>query len=168
MKIFLSKEGDVQGDRMCTFNDTLHDVYPIVVWNQMFYEVCCLSNNKDYVSQLIHFTGLHFSFVSLVSSSFNYKKENTSHFTSPHFTSLHSSSLRICQLLAWNNKHTHTHTHTLLTSSLAITNSTNTAFAPTHSPLEAVYFLLHNIYKFSSYLTGNTKHLRCVARNSDH
>jgi hypothetical protein len=24
----------------------------------MFYEVCCLSNNKDYVSQLIHFTGL--------------------------------------------------------------------------------------------------------------
>jgi hypothetical protein len=33
---------------------------------------------------------------------------------------------------------------------------------------EAVYFLLHNIYKFSSYLTGNTIHLRCVARNSDH
>jgi hypothetical protein len=33
---------------------------------------------------------------------------------------------------------------------------------------EAVYFLLHNIYKFSSYLTGNTMHLRYVARNSDH
>jgi hypothetical protein len=36
--------------------------------------------------------------------------------------------------------------------------------------IEAVYFLLHNIYtrKFSSYLTGNTIYLRCVARNSDH
>jgi hypothetical protein len=33
---------------------------------------------------------------------------------------------------------------------------------------EAVYFLLHNIYKFSSYLTGNTIHLRSVARNPDH
>jgi hypothetical protein len=33
---------------------------------------------------------------------------------------------------------------------------------------EAVYFLLHNIYKFSSYFTGNTIHLHCVARNSDH
>jgi hypothetical protein len=30
------------------------------------------------------------------------------------------------------------------------------------------HFLLHNIYIFSSYLTGNTIHLRCVARNSDH
>jgi hypothetical protein len=41
--------------------------------------------NKDYVSQLSHFTGLHFSFVSLVLYSFHYKtykKENTSlHFT---------------------------------------------------------------------------------------
>jgi hypothetical protein len=33
---------------------------------------------------------------------------------------------------------------------------------------EAVYFLVHNIYKFSSYLTGITIHLRSVARNSDH
>jgi hypothetical protein len=33
---------------------------------------------------------------------------------------------------------------------------------------EAVYFLPHNIYKFSSYLTGNTIHLRSVARHSDH
>jgi hypothetical protein len=32
---------------------------------------------------------------------------------------------------------------------------------------EADYFLLHNIYKFSSYLTGSTIHLRFVARNSD-
>jgi hypothetical protein len=48
----------------------------------MLYDVCCLSNNKDYVSQLIHFTGLHFPFVSLVLSYFHYKKENTSHFTS--------------------------------------------------------------------------------------
>jgi hypothetical protein len=32
---------------------------------------------------------------------------------------------------------------------------------------EEVYFLLHNIYKFSSNLTGNTIHLRSVARNSD-
>jgi hypothetical protein len=32
----------------------------------------------------------------------------------------------------------------------------------------AVYFLLHNIYKFSSCLTGSTIHLRCAARNSDH
>jgi hypothetical protein len=63
--------------------------------NCMFYVVCCLSNNKDYVSQLIHFTGLHFSFVSLVLSSFHYKKQNTS-----HFTSLHSSLLLICQLVA--------------------------------------------------------------------
>jgi imidazoleglycerol phosphate dehydratase HisB len=37
-----------------------------------------------------------------------------------------------------------------------------------HYTIEAVYFLLHNIYKFSSYLTGSTIHLRCVARNSDH
>jgi hypothetical protein len=32
---------------------------------------------------------------------------------------------------------------------------------------EEVYFLLHNIYKFSSYLTGITIHLLSVARNSD-
>jgi hypothetical protein len=37
-----------------------------------------------------------------------------------------------------------------------------------HQTTEAVYFLLHNIYKFSSYLTGNTIHFRSVARNSDH
>jgi hypothetical protein len=36
-----------------------------------------------------------------------------------------------------------------------------------HETTEAVYFLLHNIYKFSSYLTGSTIHLRSVARNSD-
>jgi hypothetical protein len=33
---------------------------------------------------------------------------------------------------------------------------------------EVVYFLLHNIYKFSLCLTGNTIHLCSVARNSDH
>jgi hypothetical protein len=32
----------------------------------------------------------------------------------------------------------------------------------------AVYFLLRNIYKFSSYLTGNTVHLRYAAKNSGH
>jgi uncharacterized protein YcbK (DUF882 family) len=37
-----------------------------------------------------------------------------------------------------------------------------------HQTTEAVYFLLHNIYKFCSYLTGSTIHLRSVARNSDH
>jgi hypothetical protein len=37
-----------------------------------------------------------------------------------------------------------------------------------HYIVEAVYFLLQNIFKFSSYLTGNTIHLRYVARNSDH
>jgi hypothetical protein len=37
-----------------------------------------------------------------------------------------------------------------------------------HYTTEAVYFLLHNIYKFSSYLTANTIHLRYVAKNSDH
>jgi hypothetical protein len=57
------------------------------------------------VSQLSHFTGLHFSFVSLVLSSFHYKKENTSHFT----------SLLVCQLLPWNNKHTHIHTSNFFT-----------------------------------------------------
>jgi NADH:ubiquinone oxidoreductase subunit E len=36
----------------------------------------------------------------------------------------------------------------------------------TQNSQKAVYFLLHNIYKFSSYLTGNTIHLGCVARNS--
>jgi hypothetical protein len=36
-----------------------------------------------------------------------------------------------------------------------------------HYITEAVYFLLHNKYKFSSYLAGSTIHLRCVARNSD-
>jgi hypothetical protein len=33
---------------------------------------------------------------------------------------------------------------------------------------EADYFLLYNIYKFSSYLAGITIHLRSAARNSDH
>jgi hypothetical protein len=37
-----------------------------------------------------------------------------------------------------------------------------------HYTIEAVYFLLHKIYKFSSYFTGNTTHLRSVAGNSDH
>jgi hypothetical protein len=37
-----------------------------------------------------------------------------------------------------------------------------------HWTTEVIYFLLHNIYKFSSYLTGNTIHLRSAARNSDH
>jgi hypothetical protein len=37
-----------------------------------------------------------------------------------------------------------------------------------HYTTEAVYFLLHNIYNFSSYLTGSTIHPRCVAMNSDH
>jgi hypothetical protein len=37
-----------------------------------------------------------------------------------------------------------------------------------HSTTEAVYFLLRNIYKFSSYLRGNTIHHHSVARNSDH
>jgi hypothetical protein len=37
-----------------------------------------------------------------------------------------------------------------------------------HKTTEEVYIFLHNIYKFSSYLTGNTIHLRSVARNSDH
>jgi hypothetical protein len=37
-----------------------------------------------------------------------------------------------------------------------------------HSTTEAVYFLLHNIYKFSLYLTGNTILVGSVARNCDH
>jgi hypothetical protein len=37
-----------------------------------------------------------------------------------------------------------------------------------HYTRERVCFLLHNIYKFSSYLTGITIHLHSVARNSDH
>jgi hypothetical protein len=37
-----------------------------------------------------------------------------------------------------------------------------------YSRLSRPDFLLHSIDKFSSYLTGNTIHLRCVARNSDH
>jgi hypothetical protein len=37
-----------------------------------------------------------------------------------------------------------------------------------HWTTEPVYFLLHNIYKFSSYLTGNTIHLSSCARKSDH
>jgi hypothetical protein len=36
-----------------------------------------------------------------------------------------------------------------------------------HQSTEAVYFLLHNIYKFSSYITGSTIHLRSAVRNSD-
>jgi hypothetical protein len=34
-----------------------------------------------------------------------------------------------------------------------------------HCTTQAVYFLLHNIYKFSSYLTGNAIRLRSVAIN---
>jgi hypothetical protein len=37
-----------------------------------------------------------------------------------------------------------------------------------HETTEAVYSLLHNIYKFSTHLTGNSIHLRSVVRNSDH
>jgi hypothetical protein len=37
-----------------------------------------------------------------------------------------------------------------------------------HYTTEAVYFLLHNIYKSSLYFTGSTIHLRSVARNSNH
>jgi hypothetical protein len=65
----------------------------------MFYEVCCISNNKDYVSQLIQFTLLHFSFVSLVLSSFFYKKKK--HF-SLHFTSLYFTSVTFAVAVAVN------------------------------------------------------------------
>jgi hypothetical protein len=37
-----------------------------------------------------------------------------------------------------------------------------------HYATETVYFILRNIYKFSSYLTGSTIHFRSEARNSDH
>jgi hypothetical protein len=37
-----------------------------------------------------------------------------------------------------------------------------------YRPSDRRCLLRHNIYKFSSYLTGNTIHLRCVARNCDH
>jgi hypothetical protein len=39
---------------------------------------------------------------------------------------------------------------------------------PALKTTEAVYFLLHNIYIFISYLTGSTIHLRSITRNSDH
>jgi hypothetical protein len=42
------------------------------------------------------------------------------------------------------------------------------ARSPDHKTTEAVYFILHNMYKFSSYLTGNTMYPRRVARNFDH
>jgi hypothetical protein len=86
----------------------------------MFYEVCCLSNNKDYVSQLSHFTGLHFWFVSLVLSSFHYKtykKENTS-----HFTSLIRLLLSNCSTLLWSHWYWSRHYSTILTLN-TITNS---------------------------------------------
>jgi hypothetical protein len=37
-----------------------------------------------------------------------------------------------------------------------------------HYTTEAVYFILHNIYKFSSYLTRNAIHFHSAARNSEH
>jgi hypothetical protein len=83
-------------------------LYPMVVWKSE--EVCCLSNNKDYVSQLIHFTGLHFSFFSLVLSSFHYKKENTSHFIS--FSS---------EIITHTHTRTHARTHTLSLSLPSLT-----------------------------------------------
>jgi hypothetical protein len=46
------------------------------------------------------------------------------------------------------------------TSGSAVRNSA-------HKTIE-VYFLLHNIHKFSSHLTGSIKHLCYVARNPDH
>jgi hypothetical protein len=36
-----------------------------------------------------------------------------------------------------------------------------------HWTTETIYFVLHNIHKFSSYLIGITIHLHCVARISD-
>jgi hypothetical protein len=48
------------------------------------------------------------------------------------------------------------------------TTSGSVARNSDHYTTKAVYFLLHNIYKFNSYLTRNTIYLRCVARNSDH
>jgi hypothetical protein len=37
-----------------------------------------------------------------------------------------------------------------------------------HQTTEAVYFLLHNVYKFSLYVTGNTIPLRSISNNSVH
>jgi hypothetical protein len=60
----------------------------------------------------------------------------------------------------------------LLRKSGSVGNRTRTSGSiarnSNHQTTEAVNFLLHNIYKFSSYLTGNTIYLRSAARNSDH
>jgi hypothetical protein len=58
----------------------------------MFYEVCCLSNNKDYVAHLrsfltsciVTFTMNYTTAKLVLSCLFHYK--NTSHFTSLHST----------------------------------------------------------------------------------
>jgi hypothetical protein len=57
----------------------------------------------------------------------------------------------------------------LLRKSGSVGNRTRTSWSVArnsdHETTEAIYFLLHNIYKLSSYLTGNTIHLRSIASN---
>jgi hypothetical protein len=65
-----------------------------------------------------------------------------------------------------NQTRFHPHTGPIVTASPA--SPVSVARNPDHYTTEAVYFILHKIYKFSSYLTGSTIHLRSVASNSDH
>jgi hypothetical protein len=59
--------------------------------------------------------------------------------------------------------------HTLCTLILVSSPRDSTACVISdHWSTKAVYFLLHNLHKFSLYLTGSTIHLCSVARNSDH
>jgi hypothetical protein len=87
--------------------------FPVFLFFSLFYnKLFCFYNylyvhmiwisNKTYqtlMEGIKAYVNKH-SYKHIVLSSFHYKKENTS-----HFTSLHSMSLLICQLLVWNNKH---------------------------------------------------------------
>jgi hypothetical protein len=68
----------------------------------------------------------------------------------------------------WTPFQTHYLSEILVVPGIEPGTSGSVARNSDHWTTEAVYFLLHNIYKFSSYLTGNTINLRSDARNSNH
>jgi hypothetical protein len=78
-----------------------------------------------------------------------------------------SSSIVLTKLSGPRSRHTTSHKK-LVEPGIELGTSGSVARNSDHQTTEAVYFLLLNMHKVSSYLTGSTMHLSSVARNSDH